>query len=125
MERAPAVDSELDAPVLASARSIDLTPQGRMVSLAGLAHRHAPATGVDDPVIASSLVLRDRTGRTAMLMTVDALFIGPLLHARLAELLRREANVASKDVLVLASHTHSAPALDPTKPRLGETNSEH
>lgn len=54
-----------------------------------------------------------------MILALDTLYVGPAVDAELRAFLRDEHGVRDADVLLLASHTHYAPALDATKPLLG------
>jgi len=98
-----------------AAGSVDITPRAPL-PLAGYAGRLAPFAGVADPLEANVLVCRG-AARTTVLVTFDLLFVGELLRRRLEAELARE--VLPVDLFLTASHTHFAPATDPTLPQLG------
>lgn len=95
----------------ASATSIEF-PAALGLNLAGYATSR-PATDLARPLEANLLYLTDDAGHSALLASLDLLFIGPLLKAKLREAFPGTA------VLAFATHTHFAPATDPQKPRLG------
>ncbi len=53
------------------------------------------------------------------IVSIDTLFAGPDLTAAILNLFEKLHGLAPERVLVLASHTHFAPMLDRTKPKLG------
>ncbi|MES2441450.1 MAG: hypothetical protein V4574_01355 [Pseudomonadota bacterium] len=103
--------------IAGAADSVDLTPRS-MVPLAGFGNRRGAAESVADPLEANAVALRDESGRTAVIVTFDALFVGPVVDAALRTVLV-QLGIRDEDILLLASHTHYAPSLDPGKPRLG------
>jgi neutral ceramidase len=58
---------------------------------------------------------------TIVLISVDTLFVGPTLTERILRACKDRFNIGPERVLVLASHTHSAPMLDVNKSKLGRT----
>ena len=101
-----------------AADHIDLTPQSGL-PLFGFVDRSGPSEGVADSLEANALALRDSAGRITVIVAFDTLFVGPTVDAELRAFLRGEHGVRDEDILLLASHSHYAPALDPTKPRAG------
>jgi hypothetical protein len=88
-------------------------PAALGLELAGYAG--APRFAATEMRTLEGCVLRavDETGGEAFVIGLDLLFAGPELTRRLSQALAPAA------VLVAASHSHSAPATDPGKPRLG------
>jgi hypothetical protein len=104
--------------IAGAADSVDLTPQS-MVPLAGFANRRGIAESVADRIEANAVALRDADGRIAVIVTFDALYVGPMVDAALRAFLTGECGIRDEDILLLASHSHYTPSLDPAKPRLG------
>ena len=73
----------------------------------------------------ANVLLMRNTGesRTVAIVSVDALYAGPKLREYLAA--RLPQNISPTDLLLAASHTHFAPMLDDTKPKLGGVSEEH
>jgi hypothetical protein len=96
--------------MFACAAACDVTPKGRPVRLAGYAGRHAPTAKVSDPIEISALLL-ECDGRRCLLLSFDLMMVGSelerLILSRLAGL-----GFRADEVLLLASHTHTAPATD-------------
>src|SRR5262249_50604132 len=105
------------ADMLARAACSDVTPRGRLVRLAGYAARHAPTATVHDPIEISALLL-ECSGRRCLIFSFDLLMVGAelekLILSRLAAL-----GFEADEVVLLASHTHSAPATDRACARMG------
>ena len=96
--------------MLARAASIDVTPRDRPVRLAGYAARTAPVSTVLDPIEISAVLLEAGT-RRCLIFSFDLMAVGAELqhaiHARLAA-----HGFAPAEIMLLASHTHFAPATD-------------
>jgi hypothetical protein len=60
--------------------------------------------------------------RRVVLVAIDALFVGSQLSA---EIVKACDGIDPAAIVIVASHTHSSPALETTKPLLGEGDSEH
>jgi hypothetical protein len=100
---------------------VDITSAEPLV-LAGSATAAVPFEGVEDPLEASYLII-DAAPRPVVIVGLDLLFAGPALERILRE---RLADLVPPDnLLLVASHTHSAPATDPTKPRLGAADPDY
>src|SRR5439155_632214 len=100
-----------------SAGSVDITPD-RPLPLAGYADRRGPSRGVADPLELNALLLR-APGQSVAILTADLLFVTAELKARLLEAVGAKLGLDEASLLVAASHTHTAPAVDASKPRLG------
>jgi len=94
---------------------VDITPR-RPLPLAGYSRRTEPFAGVADPLEANALVCRDGQ-QTLVLVAFDLLYVGELLRHKLQAALAAE--VQPEQLFLTASHTHFAPATDPTLPQLG------
>jgi hypothetical protein len=99
-----------------------VTPRDRPVRLAGYALRRAPTSTVLDP-IEISVVLLEGTARRCLIFSLDLMIVGSeLQNAILANLQR--LGFGSDEVVLLASHTHNAPATDRACARLGVSEIE-
>jgi hypothetical protein len=86
----------------------------------------APRIGfaAHDPIEANILVLPVSDGRSVAVVALDALFGSDQLRdAILTSLGDRRALL--EDLLLVASHSHSTPVLDPVKPGLGPCDMDH
>ncbi len=100
-----------------AAEAVDLSPSSP-VPLFGYVGRRGPFLRVADPLEASVLVLRAASAPPVALVSVDTLYVTDALRIRLLEAGAR-AGLRDADLLLAATHTHFAPALDPGKPALG------
>ena len=71
-----------------------------------------------DPLELNALLLR-APGQAVAIVTADLLFVTTELKARLLETVGPKLGLDEASLLVAASHTHTAPAVDASKPRLG------
>jgi hypothetical protein len=94
-----------------------VTPRDRPVRLAGYALRRAPTSTVLDP-IEISVVLLECAARRCLIFSLDLMIVGSeLQNAILAKLQR--LGFEPDEIVLLASHTHNAPATDQACARLG------
>ena len=100
-----------------AAGSVSITPD-RPLPLAGFTDRLEPSTGVSDPLELNALLLRSPETNLAIL-TADLLFVTEDLKHRIAAAVRPDLSLDDASFLFAASHTHFAPGVDPSKPRLG------
>jgi len=95
----------------------DVTPRGRAVQLAGYAGR-PPTVEILDAIEISAVLLEDGE-RRCLIFSFDLMGVGAQLQAMiLARLARRGCKPG--EVMLLASHTHFAPATDRACAPLGE-----
>jgi hypothetical protein len=103
--------------LFARAAFCDVTPRGRAVWLAGSATRKHPVSAVLDCVEISAVLLED-SGIRCLFLSFDLLAVGrelqDLVLARLAKW-----GFSAGEIVLLASHTHTAPATDSACFRLG------
>ena len=116
--------SAVEGRISGAADHIDLTPDPGL-PLFGFVDRTGPSEGVADSLEANAIALRDAAGRIAVIVVFDTLFVGPTVDAELRAFLRDNHGVRDEDILLLASHSHNAPALDPTKPMAGAVDSAY
>lgn len=108
---------ESAARLFARAASCDVTPRDRSVRLAGYASRTSPVSTILDP-IEISVILIESFERRCLIFSFDLMTVGSELQKMI--LLRTEQlGFRSDDVVLLASHTHGAPATDLACARLG------
>lgn len=92
-----------------AAATLEITPN-RALPLAGYAGRGGESQSIHDRLEAN-ILLMDQVA----LIQIDTLFSSEALEQRI-----RHYIGGNLDLLLVASHTHFAPSLDPTKPALGE-----
>jgi hypothetical protein len=94
------------------------------VPLAGRAGQARITNQVHDSLEANILAIFDAGACKTVLISIDALFVGRELSDALLAVCA-DFGVSAQSVLVVASHTHSAPALENTKPLLGARCDDH
>jgi neutral ceramidase len=104
---------ELPNVLTAAALTKDISPV-QSASLFGFADRLSPYVGIADALELNVVVLRQHDGSSVAIASVDSLYPGKV-QASLADALGLPLN----QVLVAASHTHFAPALDDHLGKLG------
>lgn len=102
--------SAAQAPLLAAAASVDLTPPPG-VPLGGYVLREgAVATGAHDELEANLVWVRGVAGGEVLWVTLDALAVDGDLAAAVRDAISRAAGCPPEAVVVAASHTHSSAA---------------
>jgi hypothetical protein len=99
--------------------TVDITPD-RPVPLSGYGGRPGPFDDIRRPIEANVLGIHPDGGPPVFLVAVDALYGGAL-----APRLRSRLSLGVDQLVVLGSHTHYAPGIDPDLPRLGETDMDY
>lgn len=94
--------------LLLAATSLDVTPPPGH-RLDGYAARTAPATGAADPLRATIIWLSTADDPGVLWLTLDAIAVGKQLTTELAAAAAKVAGIPPANVVVSASHTHSAP----------------
>jgi hypothetical protein len=79
--------------------------------LGGYSHRNRPAEGVAADLNARVLALEDGQGRRHVLVNADIHIFTRRLHREIAEAARTKLGIEQQDVLLIATHNHSGPAL--------------
>lgn len=100
---------------------VDLTPKSGIAM--GGHHGAARYTRSTYGQLEANMVVLGEQGDTVVLFSIDTLFAGAAVTTSLIEACSRRFGIGPERVLVLASHTHFAPMLDPSKPCLGATDS--
>jgi hypothetical protein len=88
-----------------------------VVLLAGYAGAVREAVAAPNQLEINVVLLQSEESQLLM-VSLDVLFAGPAI-VRAARMAASEAGLSDVEVVVLASHTHGAPATDVSKPRLG------
>ncbi|MBR0846711.1 hypothetical protein JQ543_03060 [Bradyrhizobium diazoefficiens] len=96
----------------------------RPVPLAGWAGGVRIGQDLSGSLEANILAIFSQGICSAVLVSIDVLFVGRELSEKILTVCH-EFSVPSSCVLILATHTHSAPALEATKPKLGPRCDEH
>ena len=109
---APGDGSEL--PWRAGVAVRNLTPSGP-IWLAGYAARNAPSTGVDLEVHAKALALDDRRGGRVVIVTMDLIRVPHALRVYVESEVEKRFGLKPHEILLNASHTHSAPEVEPER----------
>ena len=108
--------------MFARAASCDVTPRDRAVRLAGYASRKDPTSAILDP-IEISVVLLECSGHRCLIFSFDLMIVRSELQNSILSKLQRMGFRADEAVL-LASHTHGAPATDQACAHLGTPETE-
>ncbi|MEM5469866.1 MAG: hypothetical protein ACSHWZ_18745 [Sulfitobacter sp.] len=100
--------------------TVDITPEVPL-PLFGRAGRSQPFLSIASQLEANFMLMSDGTAGDAALVTIDSLYPSQALVekiiARTSEL---GLNIGPASLIVVASHTHNAPSLDQSKPKLGQ-----
>src|SRR5690349_20961787 len=103
--------------MFARAAHCDVTPRDRPVRLAGYASRQTPVSTILDDIEITALLL-EGGGRRCLILSFDLMIVG----RELADLIQSRLHALgfrTDEVMMLASHTHCAPATDSACARLG------
>ena len=99
-----------------------MTPRDRQVRLAGYALRKAPVSTILDPIEISAMLL-ECPGQRCLMFSFDLMIVGSELQNIILDRLQR-LGFSPEEVVLLASHTHNAPATDQACERLGIPETE-
>ncbi len=89
---------------------VDITPDGP-IWLAGYASRDREAAEVLHPIWVKALALEDAQGRQGLLVTCDHLGFPKEMSDRIRDRLQERLGLQRAQIILSASHTHSAPVL--------------
>ncbi|MBI4605228.1 MAG: neutral/alkaline non-lysosomal ceramidase N-terminal domain-containing protein, partial [Planctomycetes bacterium] len=96
---------------LAGAAKVDITPDGP-IRLSGYGSRTLPSEGVEDPISARALVLKDSEGVLTVLVSVDAIGIPARVRDRVVGAIRWRTGIYHVRLALAATHTHYAPVIE-------------
>jgi hypothetical protein len=91
-----------------------LTPPGP-IWLAGYANRATPSDGVDLDVFAKALPIDDAKGGRVVIVTLDLVGVPAALRAYVERECGQKFALKPAEILLNASHTHSAPQVSPDR----------
>ena len=100
-----------------------MTPRDRKVRLAGYAFRQAPTSTILD-IIEISAVLLECSAQRCLIFSFDLMIVGSELQRKIFDKLE-PLGFRPNEILLLASHTHYAPATDQACARLGIPEAEY
>ncbi|MBI5092524.1 MAG: neutral/alkaline non-lysosomal ceramidase N-terminal domain-containing protein [Candidatus Hydrogenedentes bacterium] len=108
---------------VAGAAVADITPRDSQF-LYGYPHRERYSTGIHDPLLTSSLYLREGSCE-ALILANDIIYVSKALCRRVRRKIAEISGVPESHILISATHTHSGPttvdilsnASDPTIPK--------
>jgi hypothetical protein len=103
--------------LLARSASCDVTPRGRPVRLAGYAQRTEPVSTILDPIEISAVLL-ECGERRCLIFSFDLMIVGAELQDIVVAKLAKHG-FRPGEIMLLASHSHFAPATDQACARLG------
>ena len=114
--------------LLAGAAAVDITPD-RSLHLAGYPHVTRYSTGVHDPLLSSALCL-DAGDTRVLFIANDIIYVSKQLVTRARQRIAQQTCIASENILISATHTHSGPKmLDPIAtsddPAIPKTDAEY
>ena len=89
--------------------AIDITPPPGLPLMGNFRDDYL-ARGVHDPLMAKAIVFEDPQGTKAAVLAIDVCMLDRHNVALIRDAIGRTANVPPENVLVHATHTHSAPA---------------
>jgi hypothetical protein len=105
------------AKLFARAASCDVTPRDRQVRVAGYASRKASVSAILDPIEISAVLL-ECSGHRCLIFSFDLMIVGSELQSKILPKLQ-QFGFRPDEIVLLASHTHYAPATDKACERLG------
>jgi hypothetical protein len=79
--------------------------------LGGYGHRNRPAEGVAADLWTRALALEDNQGHRCILVNADIHIFTRTLHREIVEAARKRFGLDQSDIMLIATHTHSGPAL--------------
>jgi neutral ceramidase len=79
--------------------------------LGGYGHRNKPAEGVAAQLWARALAFEDKQGQRGVLVSADIHIFPRRLHREIAEAARKTFGLGEAQLMLVATHTHSGPAL--------------
>jgi hypothetical protein len=89
----------------------DITPDSP-IWLSGYAARKQPSERVDHALEATALAIRDPSGERVVIVAIDNCELGPSFAAALQKRIDEALGLAEGTVIIVPSHTHSAPVLE-------------
>jgi neutral ceramidase len=94
----------------AGAAKAKITPE-ELGWLGGYGHRNRPAEGVAADLWTRALALEDKAGHRRVLVSTDIHIFTREQHREIVEAVRKRHGIDESDLMLIATHTHSGPAL--------------
>lgn len=107
----------------AGVSSVKITPEGP-AWMAGYASRDKPSDGVEHDLFAKSLVVRDSSGQTLVIVTLDLISVPGPLRKHVEEKLRQSHGLEPANLVMNCSHTHCGPEIRTTGTALSDLDPE-
>lgn len=104
---APAADS---LPWKAGVARANITPKTELW-MAGYASRNKPAEGAAQDLFAKALAIRDQSGSTLIVLTMDLISVPRPLRESLETAIKSAHGLPRSSLMINCSHTHSGPEL--------------
>lgn len=82
------------------------------VELSGYIRRFGKATGIHDPLLANFLSV-EKEGKQVLFISLDLLFFDNDFSLKTRKKISEELKMEEKNILIAATHTHSAPGIHP------------
>lgn len=102
------------APTLEAGLAVrDITPEGP-IFMAGYASRRKPSESVDSPLLVQALALRSTGGEPFVFVALDNCEVSRAFMEPVNTRLERDHGLKRGSVMVVSSHTHSAPVVEST-----------
>src|SRR5581483_8684690 len=94
----------------AGAAAVDITPK-ESIWQAGYADRTQPSQSIRQPIHAKALALKDDSGATSVMVTMDLVGVQRDVAEQVARRAASELHIPRERIIFNASHTHSAPVV--------------
>jgi len=94
----------------AGAAKAKITPE-ELGWLGGYGHRNRPAEGVAADLWTRALALEDKAKHRRVLVSTDIHIFTREQHREIVEAVRKRHGIEERDLMLIATHTHSGPAL--------------
>lgn len=107
--------------LLVNSGSVDITPS-KNLQLSGYMSRREIARGAADHIEANGILISDGISRI-VIISVDTLFVGDAVRQDVLN--RLDGTVSNEELFMCATHTHSAPSIDSSKPLLGRADNSY
>ena len=106
-----------------SSHRVNITPS-KKIPLAGFTHRTDSYHKTDSELEINGLrLVQDNV--EIFIISVDTLFVTNIMIKELVLSLSPDYNLKEDQFMLVSSHTHYAPSIDKSKPKLGEVDSEY
>jgi hypothetical protein len=110
---APFASAAGNSPLHVGVAVRDVTPEGP-IWLAGYAARKKPADKIDQPLLAQALALKNPSGERFVFISLDNCEVSHGFTAPVLKQIEETRGLGRGAVMIVSSHTHSAPVLDNT-----------